>query len=97
MVALIVFYLLEQIVTIINQWRFAQNAPMHSNGIAKSYVQYQENSSEDSLDQTAIPSTKDQTITMHHGHSHAFSEASSSSSQISSMGKNNREINVNGV
>ena len=97
MVALIVFYLLEQIVTIINQWRLAQNAPMHSNGIAKSYVQYQENSSEDSLDQTTTPCTNDQTITMHHGHSHAFSEASSSSNQISSMGKNYRDISVNGV
>ena len=68
---------------------------MHSNGIAKSYVQYQENGSEDSLDQTAIPCTKDQTITMHHGHSHAFSEASSSSDQISSMGKNYCAIYVN--
>ena len=87
--------MLEQLVTIINQWRFAQNAPMHSNGIAKSYMQYQQNGSGDSLDQTAIPSSNNQTITMHHGHSHAFSDAASSSSQISSMGKNYFAIYVN--
>ena len=93
MVALIIFYLLEQLVNVINQWRIARNAqiaPMHENGFAKSLVQHQQKGSEEGLNQTATPIENERMATMHHGHSHAFHEATSATSTIttiSSMGE----------